>query len=101
MASPNDSRPHRNTPSEKREGGWHRVADVLDKIDYQPCPHCHRPSWTYVAYLLELEREDAFEEVAWQEFMDIDVEQRHKIRAFVDALRAEDPRKGKRLVVMP
>jgi hypothetical protein len=49
------------------------VAAILDRaesdLDYESCPHCHRPSWGYVGWLIEDARRDERAKVALEEWL--------------------------------
>jgi hypothetical protein len=75
---------------------------VADQSDYEVCPHCHRPSWSHVRWLIEFTARDERAEVEIEELLahaengSISERQRRLWRALL-----EPPTKGKRLVIAP
>ncbi len=37
------------------------MSDAKPDLDYEPCPHCHRPSWAHVRWMLDRADRDGYE----------------------------------------
>ncbi len=82
--TPNDFQPRtlpRETARESTGDGWTQLgailpsvlSDLADRIeaatvDYEPCPHCHRASWSHVQHLIESAKRSERAAIEWEEF---------------------------------